>query len=198
MVSEFCTTRKIYMSKVLSLITTLVIASNVYSQMDTTKIAFVSYWFVGDSYNYRLSKIKELWKEGHLTKDQQQDYRAGFTVIDSTATSYTIKWTYENNLSKDLNIPAVLMDTFSTYKLTEIKYKTSALGVFLEILNWREVGELMNKMFDDLVTFWGEKDKEEKERLALFLRPYKEIYSSKQGIEQLVLKELQYIHFRWA
>ncbi len=79
------------MSKVLSLITTLVIASNVYSQMDTTKIAFVSYWFVGDSYNYRLSKIKELWKEGHLTKDQQQDYRAGFTVIDSTATSYTIK-----------------------------------------------------------------------------------------------------------
>ena len=52
------------------------------------------------------------------------------------------------------------MDTFSTYKLTEIKYKTSKLGVFLEILNWKELGELMNKMFDDLVAFWGEKDKE--------------------------------------
>ena len=53
----------------------------------------------------------------------------------------------------------------------------------------------MNSMFDDIVEFLGEEDEKKKEVLKTAMKPFKEIYSSKQGVEQLVLKELQYFHF---
>ncbi len=93
------------------------------------------------------------------------------------------------------NIPEKLLDKFSKYKITEIKYKTSDVGDIIEILNWKEVGETMNSMFDDIIDVLGGKDEKKRETLKTAMQPLKQIYSSKQGIEQLVLKELQYFHF---
>lgn len=171
------------MKKILILITVLIITSDVFSQIDSTKVAFVSYWSIGDSYDFKVSKIKQQWKEDKLIKDQKQDYIANFTVIDSTDTSYTINWSYENDLENTYNIPEELLNEFSKYKLTEIKYKTSEVGDLIEILNWKEVGEIMNKMFDDIVNVLGENDKKKENALKKAMNPFKEIYSSKQGVE---------------
>ena len=146
------------MRKILSLIIILTISTNLFSQIDTTKVAFVSYWSIGDSYDFKISKIKKQWKEGKLTKDQKQVYIANFTVIDSTENSYIIKWSYENDLGNTYKIPEKLLDKFSKYKITEIKYKTSEVGDLLEILNWKEVRETMNSMFDDIIEVLGGKD----------------------------------------
>ena len=183
------------MRKTLSLITILLISTNLFSQIDTTKIAFVSYWSIGDSYNFKISKIKKQWKEGKLTKDQKEDYIANFKVIDSTENSYTINWSYENDLGNTYKIPEKLLDRFSKYKITEIKYKTSEVGYLIEILNWKEVGDTMNSMIVDIIEVLGDKDEMKKDALKTALQPFKQIYSSKQGVEQLVLKELQYFHF---
>ena len=183
------------MRKTLSLITILLISTNLFSQIDTTKIAFVSYWSIGDSYNFKISKIKKQWKEGKLTKDQKQDYIANFKVIDSTENSYIINWSYENDLGNTYKIPEKLLDRFSKYKITEIKYKTSEVGYLIEILNWKEVGDTMNSMIVDIIEVLGDKDEMKKDALKTALQPFKQIYSSKQGVEQLVLKELQYFHF---
>lgn len=172
------------------------ITTNLFSQIDSTKVAFVSYWSIGDSYDFKISKIKQQWTEGILTKDQKEEYVANFTVIDSTENSYTIKWSYKNDLVNTYNIPEKLLDKFSKYNITEIKYTTSEVGDLIEILNWKEVGETMNNLFDDIIEILGE-EKGEKETKALknLMQPFKQIYSSKQGVEQLVLKELQYFHF---
>lgn len=183
------------MNKLLSLVIVFFVSSNLFSQIDTTKVAFVSYWSIGDSYNFKVTKINQQWKEDKLTKDQKQEYIANFTVLDSTENSYTIKWSYENDLENTYKIPEELLERFSKYKLTEIKYKTSEVGGFLEVLNWKEVGEIMNSMFDDMIDVLGENDKQKKDNLKLAMQPFKQMYSSKQGVEQLVLKELQYFHF---
>jgi hypothetical protein len=183
------------MNKLSSLIIVFFASTNLFSQIDTTKVAFVSYWSIGDSYNFKVTKINQQWKEDKLTKDQKQEYIANFTVMDSTDNSYTINWSYENDLGNTYKIPKELLERFSKYKLTEIKYKTSEVGDFLEILNWKEVGEIMNSMFDDIIEALGENDKQKKDALKLAMQPFKQMYSSKQGVEQLVLKELQYFHF---
>jgi hypothetical protein len=183
------------MKKILMIIVISTITTNLFSQIDSTKIAFVSYWSIGDSYDFKVSKIKQQWKEGKLTKDQKQDYIANFSVIDSTETSYTIKWSYENDLGNTYKIPEKLLDRFAKYKITEIEYKTSEVGDLIEILNWKEVGETMNSMFDDIIEVLGDKDEKKKDALKTAMQPFKQIYSSKQGVEQLVLKELQYFHF---
>lgn len=200
----FCTTahsltvgslKKTRMNKLSSLIIVFFASTNLFSQIDTTKVAFVSYWSIGDSYNFKVTKINQQWKEDQLTKDQKQEYIANFTVIDSTDNSYTINWSYENDLENKFNIPQELLERFSKYKLTEIKYKTSEVGDFLDVCNWKEVGEIMNSMFDDIIAVLGENDNKKKDALKLAMQPLKQMYSSKQGVEQLVLKELQYFHF---
>ncbi|MBR9757877.1 MAG: hypothetical protein GYB39_07320 [Algicola sp.] len=183
------------MKKIIVAIAILIITTNVFSQIDTTKVAFVSYWSIGDSYNFKVSKTLQQWKEGTLTKDERHDYIANFTVIDSTESSYTITWSFENDLGNTYQIPEKLVDKFAKYQITEIEYKTSEVGDLIEILNWKEVGETMNNMFDDIIEVLGEKDEKKKETLKTTMQPFKQIYSSKQGVEQLVLKELQYFHF---
>lgn len=183
------------MKKLLSLVIVLFVSATFFGQTDTTKVAFVSYWSLGDSYDFKVTKINQQWREGQLTKDQKEEYIANFTVIDSTENSYTISWSYENDLGSTYQIPEELLEKFSKYKITEIKYKTSEVGDLVEILNWKEVGETMNALFDDIVEVLGEKDVEKKEALKAAMLPFKQLYSSQQGVEQLVLKELQYFHF---
>lgn len=183
------------MNKILILTILLFTSTCLLSQIDTSKVAFVSYWSIGDSYNFKISRINEHWKDGKLTKDEKKEYIAKFTVLDSTENSYTISWSYENDLENTYRIPEKLLDRFSKYHLTEIKYKTSEVGDFLEILNWKEVSEMMTNMFDDIVEVLGEDDNQKIATLKSAMQPFKEIYSSKQGIEYLVLKELQYFHF---
>jgi hypothetical protein len=167
----------------------------VFCQTDSTKIAFVSYWSIGDSYDFIVSKSKQQWKDGVLTKDDKQEYLANFTVMDSTENSYTIKWIYEFDLGGTYQFPAKFLDKLSKYKISEIDYKTSEVGNIIEILNWEEIGENMNNLFDDMVELLGEEDEADQELYKKALQPFKEIYSSKEGIEQVVLKDLQYFHF---
>ena len=162
--------------------------------IDSTKISFISYWSKGDVYNFKVSKIKETYKEGLLTKNSKNEYISSFTVIDSTENSYTINWKYENDLGNTLKIPEELVNKFSKYKFTEIKYKTSEVGEFKEIINWKEVRDLMSKMIDDIVEILS-RDDEIKKTLTKNMEAFKELYSSRRGVEQLVLKELQYFHF---
>ncbi len=166
-----------------------------YSQIDSTKVAFVSYWSIGDSYNFKISKIKQQWKKDSLTKDQKQVYIAKFTVIDSTKNSYTINWSYENDLKNNYKIPDEFLYKFSKYKLTEIKYKTSEVGEFIEVLNWKEVSNIMNEMMTDIFNNLDKYDAKTMNKIEKALKPIKQIYSSKRGIEQLVVKELQYLHY---
>ena len=164
----------------------------------TTKnkpVSFVAYWSLGDSYNFKISKIKQVYKEEELTKDTKNDYISSFTVIDSTANSYTISWKYENNLGNTLKLPKELINKFSKYKFTEIKYKTSELGEFEEIINWKEVRDLTSQMIDDVVNALSKDDDKLKKVLEKNMGAFKQLYSTKKGIEQLVLKELQYFHF---
>lgn len=173
----------------------LVSSTQLFCQTDSTKVSFVAYWSVGDTYEYKVSKIKQQLKKGELVKDKKSEYTALFKVLDSTETSYTVSWKYENDLSNNYKIPSNLLEKFSKYQFTEIKYKTSETGEFLEILNWKEVSNLLNNMIDDIVDVLGKNDKKVKNLLKKTMTPIKKMYSSQQGIEQLVIKELQYFHF---
>lgn len=183
------------MKKTTLLICLFLTQISLFSQTDSTKVSFVAYWSVGDIYEYKVSKIKQQYKEGKLIKDNKNEYTALFKVLDSTDTSYTISWKYENDLGNNFKIPDNLLEKFSKYKFTEIKYKTSEVGEFQEILNWKEVSNLLNNMIDDIVNVLGEEDKDVKKVLKKTFKAFKTLYSSRQGIEQLVLKELQYFHF---
>lgn len=165
------------------------------AQDEIVAIPFVAYWSIGDSYSYDVTKTTRNWKNGEITKDEEEHYVATFNVIDSTESTYTCRWTYENDLKNTYDIPEYLMDEFEKYEFTNIEYTTDEFGTFIELLNWEEIGEMMGAMTDAIVDYYATKNPDLKDNMQAALSPMKDIYSSQQGIEQLVLKEIQYFHF---
>ena len=164
------------------------------AQTDTTTVPFVSYWSKGDFYNFKVTKIKKQWREGVLSKNDSSSYVVNFEVIDSTATSYRIKWTYKTNLN-EFGIPPALIPQFSAYETTEVIYKTSELGEFVAIENWEEIAKMMKSIFTELIDFVAKENGISKESVEQMMKPVKDIYETQQGIEQVAFKELQFFHF---
>lgn len=163
-----------------------------FAQTDTNMVPFVSYWSVGDSYDFQITKIKQRYKEGELTKNDSTVYVANWTVVDSTTTMYRIKWSYETNLSA-LGLSKEMIEENSTPQLTEVIYTTSELGEFKEIENWEEISQKMTKFYENILA--KVEQGEQSARLEKAFKPIMAMYGSQQGIEQVVFKELQLFHF---
>lgn len=164
------------------------------AQVDTNNISYIAYWSKGDSYNYRITKIKKRWTENKLTKNDSASYIATFSVIDSTADGYRIKWTHKADLS-DFDLPTELKNKFSKTKQTEVIYKTDPFGTFIEIENWEEFSKSMNELLINLAKEVSKNGNEEKASLEEMIAPILTVFKSKQAIEQVVFKEIQLFHY---
>ncbi|MDX9930896.1 MAG: hypothetical protein RBS37_13710 [Bacteroidales bacterium] len=183
------------MKKLALLLTLTAFATGSFCQADTTSVSYVAYWSVGDTYDYNVRKTSMQWTGDSLTKDDISEYTASFEVIDSTESSYRIRWTYSNALFDTWDIPAGMLEELSKYALSEIIYTTNELGEFTGIENWQELGEMMSSMFSDVFRILSEDSGEEYEKLMQAAQPIIDMYSSKEGVEQLAFPELMLFHF---
>lgn len=172
----------------------LLLCSLSYGQEDTSAVPFVAYWELGDTYQFKVSKIKQQWKEGELSKNDTNTYIATFEVIDSTDSSYKVKWTFDTDFDQ-FNIDGPLLGKFSEYQSTEVIFLTDELGSFVGIENWQEIAKMMNGLVRDIVGFATEGKKADQKELMKIMEPILSIYQSKEGVEQLVFKELSYFLF---
>ena len=161
---------------------------------DSLKIAFVSYWSKGDVYKFKVKKIEEKWKDEKIVKNDSVIYDATFTVLDSTATSYKIKWSYKMDISKSLNIPSSLKKLVSKVANMDIIYTTSEVGHFTGVENWEELSKKMKEMTTELIKMFPNNDKEDAE-LKKTMQQVFDIYTSKEGIETYLTKEIQLFHY---
>lgn len=183
------------MKKLLLLVVMTAAVTCLSGQTDTTSISYVAYWSVGDSYDFSVRKTSRQWSGDSLTKEDISEYTGNFEVTDSTETSYTIMWTFSNELSNTWDIPDELLAELSKYELTEVVYTTTEMGEFTGIENWKELGEMVRSMFADIFRIMSEGSQENYDRMMDLSRPVTEMYSTREGVEQLVFPELMLFHF---
>lgn len=164
-------------------------------QNDATGIPFVAYWSIGDRYQFNIEKSQQQWKDGELSKNELSRYTATFHVVDSTATSYTVHWTYDTDVENDYGIPSSIAKRFANYSKMEFQYRTDELGSFVELLNWEDVSVKMKDLFTQMTEVISDGDPATREKIQGNLEPLIPIFSSKEAIEQLVMKEVQLIHY---
>ena len=143
------------MNNTLTLLVLLIFTISLFGQTDTTKVAFIAYWSKGDSYDFKVTKVKKQWTNDKLTKNDSTQYIANFKVLDSTEKSYTLQWSFKNllasnyreNLNKLYEDKQAVNDIIKKYDVTKVIYKTDEYGEFLEIINWKDISTLMSNMF---------------------------------------------------
>lgn len=184
------------MSKLLTLLL-LLMATICSGQIDSTVVPVVSYWSIGDSYNFKVTKLKKNWKAGKQVNFDSSSYVVNFSVIDSTESSYRIKWKYKTSLS-EFNISDTLLEKFSKYQMTEVIYQTSEVGELIGVENWEEISAMMKDLFMNLIDVLSAEQGRSKDELVQAMQPIMNIYESKEGIELFVFKELQFFHFLYG
>lgn len=173
------------------------------AQADSTKISFIAYWSKGDSYDFKVSKVKREWEKETLTKKDSSQYIANFKVLDSTESSYKIQWTFKNNIissfqensKKYFKDKKVLKEIIAKNDFTKIIYETNELGEFIEIVNWEDLAETTRLLLEEVIKSFEDKDPVKIASFRKKMQPIVDIYTSQSGIEQLALKELQYFHY---
>ncbi|MDM8002789.1 MAG: hypothetical protein QUS66_07705 [Bacteroidota bacterium] len=170
-------------------------SAGLFCQDDTTSVSYVAYWSVGDSYDFRVRKTSMQWTGDSLTKDEISEYTANFEVVDSTETSYTVVWTYSNELINTWDIPEEMLDELSKYEMSEVVYTTTEMGEFIGIENWEELSQMVRSMFNDIFRIIAKDSGTDHDKMMQAAQPFLEMYSSKEGIEQMVLPELKLFHF---
>jgi len=183
------------MKKILFILAMAALTTGAFCQPDTTSVSYVAYWSVGDSYDFSVRKTSHHWSGDSLTKEDISEYTGNFEVTDSTETSYTIMWAFSNELSNTWDIPGELLSELAKYELTEVVYTTTEMGEFTGIENWKELGEMVSSMFTDVFRIMSDGSEENFDRMMDMARPVTEMYSTKEGVEQLVFPELMLFHF---
>ena len=162
--------------------------------MDSPAISFIAYWSLGDSYLYKVTKSEKLWKEGVLSTDNTTSSFMRFTIIDSTATGYKIRWTFDTDFSQ-FSMDKRYYDMLSKYQTTEVIYTTTELGEIIEIENWQEISAKMNEMMTLFLDVIATEDPAMAVRLESAMKPLMEIYSSQEAIENFLWDDLGLFHF---
>lgn len=173
-----------------------ILTGKMYSQLntdvDTTKIAFIAYWSKGDNYKFKMKKSIERIKDDKIVKNDSIVYDAFFKVLDSTATSYTISWKYKCDILYALNLPEKLKTNKNAIREIEVIYTTDETGSEVKIENWKVLSDIFTKAINDAKS---NLNSEEDKIYTSILTPIVTALSQQEGIEEFCAKELKLFHY---
>lgn len=176
------------MKKKLCIILSLLLSLFSFAQ-EEEGASFVTYWSEGDSYEFeiRTEKIKRI-------NDSLVDHKIGLSkavleVIEEMNDHYIIdlKLKTYGDLFSDDTIPSPLNDLIEDSEKLKIRYKTSDLGAFLEVVNHDEIEAFMDKIMNKITSETSIDSKAFKDAM--------QIVKSKEFIEEKMLENIQLIHY---
>ena len=110
-----------------------------------SSIQVIGYWSKNDVQTYNVVNKKYKVHGEDTTDMETTKYQVDVKVLDSTATSYTIEWYYKNfDISGSNRFTKSISSIFKDIKVV---IRTSEMGAFQEVVNWKEVLDEVKKAF---------------------------------------------------
>ena len=174
------------------LLFTLFIVFNINSQINPKDSTFqvVSYWDLNEVQSYKVSFEKIKLKQNDTISKEKINYEVDIAVKDSTETSYLIDWHYKNFKIEGNSDKEYFKDILSVSNDMHVLVKTDAVGILEEVVNWKEIQQYLQGVFDKL----RDKYKNEEKAKAL-LSSLESIYNSKEAIEANAVKDILQFHY---
>lgn len=179
------------MRSVLSFLSILLLLSSVthgQNRVTDTSATCIAFWKNGETKIYQLRHSKEKIESGISKSFTESVYEAHLKVVDSTEAGFTMEWVYKN-FSSPLAGQLALNSLNAIMEGLKIKYKTDDVGMFTELLNWQEVRDFSISNYEKAIA-----GKSGDQEYVAALNQVKAIFSSKENIENLLIKEVQMFH----
>lgn len=146
----------------------------------------VTYWNKGDVQTYVITNERLSLKGADTSELESGTYEVTLEVLDSTENSYTLQWVS--------NVVGTRAEDVLRQKLLEVSgnvriiYKTDEMGTFLEVVNWEELRDRIDKAIEMLVGMDGDT------KGNPIAEAVRKLYSTKEAIESVVIKDIQQFH----
>jgi hypothetical protein len=166
-------------------------ASTPVQSREDSSASCISYWKKGESKVYSIVREKNKPSPNGTTSPFTFAYEAWLSVIDSTANSYTIKWVFHLPAESGV-LPPSVANSLPVYNGLQMIFKITAMGEFIELLNWEEVKDAYVKMME--VSLPQKMDSTS----AAILESTKKMFNSKSVVESSLIKEIQLFHMPYG
>ncbi|MCA0445770.1 MAG: hypothetical protein LCH54_06040 [Bacteroidetes bacterium] len=178
------------MQKIIYLFLFLTISSISNAQINhsDSTVQIIAYWVKGDSDTYSISHEKFKVKDGDTSKTEIISYDAVLSIIDSTDEGYTCSWKTINLRTENVN--DLLNKILKQSENITLIFKTNTLGSFLEVSNWEEIRNEINKAFDEINKQF-ENNPESTKLVTPMIEKFRQIYGTKEGIETYAIEEVK-------
>ena len=167
------------------------ISSNLFSQIsikDST-VQVIGYWSKYDKQSYDVTYEKYKLKNKDTISRELMKYEVDVKIIDSTANSYSIEWFYKNYSINTEN--ELVRKLTSIADDISVKIKTDEYGAFLEVINWEEVRDYLEKVTEKLKV-----ELKDVPNYKEIIANVMSIYSTKESVEANAIKDaLQFYKF---
>lgn len=158
------------------------------SVKDST-VQVIGYWSKLEKQSYDVSFEKLKIKNKDTISRELMKYEVDIKVIDSTENSYISEWHYKN-FKIDTKNELVKKLTSLSEDIT-VLIKTDELGAFIEVVNWENVRDYLNKVAKELKTELKDVPNSDK-----IIDNIIKTYNSKKSIEANAIKDaLQFYSF---
>lgn len=152
--------------------------------MKDSTVQVIGFWDRNEKQSYTVKHEEYKVSKGDTTSRVLYTYDVDITIIDSTAKSYAIQWDYSNfNVESEQPFMKRLIEAS---KLNRAIIKTNELGVFEELVNWKEVREETMRLFKVL-----QKEFKEIPNFDSLLKQQMALFQSKASIEASLIEEIQ-------
>jgi len=147
----------------------------------------VTYWEKNEKQNYTITTEKYKVNGTDTTSRETTAYDVEVTVLDQTDKSYTIQWLYKNikSSSKDATVQKLM----NISKDMKVIYKTDEVGIFSEVVNWKEIRDYIVNATNSL-----SKDFQAVPTMDKVLKQIQATFSTKEAIESAGIKDIQQFH----
>lgn len=160
--------------------------------MADSTVQVITYWDQGEKQDYVVSVEKINIKDADTTSREMSTYEVEVTVLNSGKDAYTIQWLYKNFQTDNPN-PAFqkLMNINNGMKVI---FKTDEVGLFLEVVNHKEIKDYIQKAVLSL-----KNDFREIPGMDKVLDQAEATTSTKEAIESVSIKDIhQFYTFHGA
>lgn len=171
------------------LILVTAIHNNAFGQIDVldSSVQVIPLWNLNETNTYEVSYQQLTYLHEDTLADLTINYEVDITVIDSTEKSYTVRWQNRNFKVIPSNTKLQALYTAANNFAAEIKI--SHYGVFIEVINWRELKDSIDKSIRKI-----RKQIRKDPETVLHFQQMKAALSSKENIESAWVPDVHQFH----
>lgn len=163
--------------------------------LSDSSVQTVAYWKKGETYSFSVSLDEYKVVENDTTDRTITHYTVDMLVMDSTETTYDVRWTYRDMTTDWGNRDSLflsIMNRISAIKGGEVvDFRTDEYGSFIEMTNWEQIKDYYLVVSDSVSSEFSAFPE-----VVEMLNSMFGIYKNRNAIEKGVIKDVhQFLNF---